>query len=1186
MNNVESTLFDQIDTVHDGPLKANELDFYALLRRQAGQGRLFFNQRRAVIFDVEALGTLRQQLIDTLGQELTMGVLTRFGYRHGHNDAKTLGENFDWDTETDWLAAGPTIHTLEGIVHVTPEKIEFDRDTGDFHMCGIWLNSYEAEEHLKRYGPGHHPVCWTLTGYASGYTSSFFGQELLAIETECVGKGDSRCYWEIRPVDDWDLEAQPYLAALEQVDLSGQIYKANQQLQKQTHQLTLLNQMSANLNQAATVDDVFNIAAAKVNSIISGSRTSVALLNQAGNEFEIFALDGVKGAIPVGAKLPFEDTAIGQAIRENRLINTPDIANSQYLDQQQLAKQGLQSTMTVPLIAGGHPIGTLNVGSKDLRAYDPHDESVMLQMASLLASAVENRRLFEQTQSRAAALEENTAFLDSIIENIPTMIFVKEAEDLRFVRWNKAGEDLVGFKREDLIGKNDYDFFPKKEADFFTTKDREVLAGGQLVDIPEEPIQTAGGDTRLLHTRKVPVLGADGKPKYLLGISEDITQQQASQLELQKFRMGIERSADAVFLTDVDGTITYINNAFTEVYGYSRAEAIGQTPRIIKSGLMPQEQYKHFWDTLLSGNPISGEFVNKTKDGKLVYIAGSNNPILDDNGRVIGFLSLNRDISRQKAQQQLLDKRATELEAVAQVGTAAATILDIPVLLQNVADLTKENFNLYHAHIYLLDEAGQTLNLAAGAGDVGRTMVNQHWSIPFDKKNSLVARAARIRKGVIANDVRNESGYFQNPMLPHTRSELAVPIISGEKLVGVLDVQSDTVDHFTNEDVRIQTTLATQVAVALQNVSLFTQTQAALTETENLYDASRRIIATDDLQEIVAAIAESGPVSSVDRAMLIDFERSAADDVEALEVVANWHDGAGPKPDPIGTRYNRSLFSTFRFLLNPDPVFFDDIQHDSRVGRTTQDYFQQLNVKSMAVLPLWVGSRQLGALMLESAKLHHFTEREIQPYVTLAGQIAVAIENRRLLDETNRALAEAEAAQRRYTLQTWESYRTKSIARSYEHVRAELSLLDNENLPADKQTITVTAVPNVPNTDMAEENSRQLVAGSPQSSLVVPLTVRGEVIGVFGLEETDKAKEWSPEEIALVEAIAEQISQAAENIRLLDDSQQRAARERRVNEIGDKIQGAQSLEEALQIAVKEVGLSLQAPQTKVQLSVE
>src|SRR5437867_1542043 len=115
------------------------------------------------------------------------------------------------------------------------------------------------------------------------------------------------------------------------------------------------------------------------------------------------------------------------------------------------------------------------------------------------------------------------AFIGSILEHLPYMVFLKDAHHLRFIYFNKAGEDLLGYSRHELLGKNDYDFFPKDEADFFTAKDREVLANGHLLDIPEEPIQTRHNGMRQLHTRKIPISDADGTPQYLLGISKDIT---------------------------------------------------------------------------------------------------------------------------------------------------------------------------------------------------------------------------------------------------------------------------------------------------------------------------------------------------------------------------------------------------------------------------------------------------------------------------------------------------------------------------------------------------------------------------------------------------------------------------------------------------------------------------------------
>jgi len=126
-------------------------------------------------------------------------------------------------------------------------------------------------------------------------------------------------------------------------------------------------------------------------------------------------------------------------------------------------------------------------------------------------------------------------FLNSIVENIPDMVFLKDAAELRFVLFNKAGERLLGYSRKAMLGKNDYDFFPKKQADFFTEKDRQVLAGKKIIDIPEEPIQTKKG-TRILHTKKVPILDEKGRPLYLLGISEDITEYKKASTEIENLR--------------------------------------------------------------------------------------------------------------------------------------------------------------------------------------------------------------------------------------------------------------------------------------------------------------------------------------------------------------------------------------------------------------------------------------------------------------------------------------------------------------------------------------------------------------------------------------------------------------------------------------------------------------------------
>jgi PAS domain S-box-containing protein len=162
--------------------------------------------------------------------------------------------------------------------------------------------------------------------------------------------------------------------------------------------------------------------------------------------------------------------------------------------------------------------------------------------AHALVALEERRRTAQETQDE---LRRANAFLDSILENIPSMIFVKDAQELRFVRFNRAGEELLGYSKADLLGKNDYDFFPRAEADFFTGKDREVLAERKLLNIPEEPIETRARGTRILHTKKIPIVDHHGNPQFLLGISEDITELKEAQDALRQAKEEAERASRA-----------------------------------------------------------------------------------------------------------------------------------------------------------------------------------------------------------------------------------------------------------------------------------------------------------------------------------------------------------------------------------------------------------------------------------------------------------------------------------------------------------------------------------------------------------------------------------------------------------------------------------------------------------------
>lgn len=216
--------------------------------------------------------------------------------------------------------------------------------------------------------------------------------------------------------------------------------------------------------------------------------------------------------------------------------------------------------------------------------------------------------------------------------------------------------------------------------------------------------------------------------------------------------------------------------------------------------------------------------------------------------------------------EQRVSDRTKDLATVAEISTATGTILEVQKLLQAVVNISKERFGLYHAHIYLLDDSGKNLLLTAGAGEPGRVMVAEKRSIPLDREQSLVARAARERKGVTVNDVTQAPDFLPNPLLPDTRSELAVPMIVGGKVIGVFDIQSEQVGRFTDSDINIQNTLAAQMATSIQNVRSFEQSRKQAELETMVNTIGQRIQRTTSIEETLqTAIRELGTAVGASR---------------------------------------------------------------------------------------------------------------------------------------------------------------------------------------------------------------------------------------------------------------------------------------------------------------------------------
>ncbi|HEY9205770.1 MAG TPA: PAS domain S-box protein [Candidatus Methanoperedens sp.] len=221
---------------------------------------------------------------------------------------------------------------------------------------------------------------------------------------------------------------------------------------------------------------------------------------------------------------------------------------------------------------------------------------------------------------------------------------------------NDAGYRLLETTQEEVIGHQWSNWIHPDDREKSFKKFMEMIEKGiDVFDFENRYVSKSGKVINVLHNVRV-LRNEIGEIVGTQGIARDIAERKRAEEELLKFKLGIERSDEAIFITNLDGTIIYVNPTFEKLYGYRREEALGKTPRILKSGLLPPEVYKQFWDTLLAKRVVKGELINKTRDGRLLNIEGTSNPIMNDMGEIIGFLAIQRDISERKQAEEEKDR--------------------------------------------------------------------------------------------------------------------------------------------------------------------------------------------------------------------------------------------------------------------------------------------------------------------------------------------------------------------------------------------------------------------------------------------------------------------------------------------------------------------------------------------------
>ena len=186
------------------PTLPDPQDLLQQIRFENDAGKIWLDEQRMLLIHSSVMGLLRQELIQTMGVERAKGFLMRFGYHSGWRDAELARKVRPEMTPEEAFMVGPQLHAIRGMVKVTPVSLNFDAERGYFDASFDWFNSHEVEAHLANYGKSDVPVCWTLIGYASGFSTFYMNRPIIFRETQCAGTGADHCHIEGRLAEDWD----------------------------------------------------------------------------------------------------------------------------------------------------------------------------------------------------------------------------------------------------------------------------------------------------------------------------------------------------------------------------------------------------------------------------------------------------------------------------------------------------------------------------------------------------------------------------------------------------------------------------------------------------------------------------------------------------------------------------------------------------------------------------------------------------------------------------------------------------------------------------------------------------------------------------------------------------------------------------------------------------------------------
>jgi len=445
---------------------------------------------------------------------------------------------------------------------------------------------------------------------------------------------------------------------------------------------------------------------------------------------------------------------------------------------------------------------------------------------------------------------------------------------------------------------------------------------------------------------------------------------------------------DAIYIQDQDGYFLDVNDGAVEMYGYPKEFFVGKTPEILGApGRNDLEKVTRAIQEAFKGTPQEFEFWGIRSNGEIFPKDVRLFKGIYD-GKV-ALIAISQDITARKQYEEALRKQLRELSVLHSVALTESTAKEIDELIQQVTNIISDTLYSDNCGVLLLNETQD--RLSPHYSYRGVDLKSMFSSLSIEK--GLYGRAVRDRRSCRVADVALEPDYFE--ISKDIRSALSVPIISGAKLFGVLNVESKILDVFTEKDERLLNTIAGGMANTMERIQLFETNQRRLQQAEILREATAKLTSYFETDKLLEKIFDL-------LGKLIKFDSASIEMLAQgfFEIVA----GKNIPAELIGIKYASEIDKWGNLKDSRQPIIIPDVQADDRFTKFDQTRY----IRSWMGIPLVAQDKLIGYLNIDSRTPGYFNDEHAALAQTFANQAAVAIENTRLFELEKRQRMAAE----------------------------------------------------------------------------------------------------------------------------------------------------------------------------------